>query len=147
MFRRCLPVLDVPRPSVERRKRRGGGGNSGKKAAAATRGPGMPDLPKSAGGYIFQQLRPRLPIRWQYGWRWSALKGVWVVGWGSFIAYVAYVMFFKYTDSDIAEQATQYTYVRNDRGEVVDIGFKPIIDATKRARRRADKLLDPDERD
>lgn len=107
----------------------------------------MPDLPKSAGGYVFQQLRPRLPIRWQYGWRWSSLKGVWVVGWGSFICYVAYVMFFKYTDADIAEQATQYTYVHNDRGEVVDIGFKPIVDATKRARRRADKLLDPNESD
>jgi hypothetical protein len=145
MLRRCLRCLDVPRPSVERRKRRRGDAGGGKKPTS--RSPGMPDLPKSAGGYIFQQLRPRLPISWQYGWRWSALKSLWVVGWGSFIAYVAYVMFFKYTEGEIAEQATQYTYVRNERGEVVDIGFKPIIDATKRARRRADKLLDPDERD
>lgn len=145
MFRRCLQHLDVPRPNVERRKRRRGDGINGKKTA--TRSPGMPDLPKSAGGYIFQQLRPRLRIRWQYGWRWSALKSLWVIGWGSFIVYVVYVMFFKYTNAEIAEQATQYTYVRNDRGEVVDIGFKPIVDAAKRARRRADKLLDPDERD
>ncbi|KPI87690.1 hypothetical protein ABL78_3228 [Leptomonas seymouri] len=145
MFHRCLQHFDVPRPNVERRKRRRGGAGGGRGAAA--RGLGMPDLPKSAGGYVFQQLRPRLPIRWQYGWRWSALKCLWVGGWGSFIAYLGYVMFFKYTNEDIAEQATQYTYVRNDRGEVVDIGFKPIIDATKRARRRADRLLDPDEQD
>ncbi|KPA80923.1 putative mitochondrial hypothetical protein [Leptomonas pyrrhocoris] len=145
MLRRCLQRFDVPRPTVERRRRRRSSGGGGKKPAA--RSPGMPDLPKSAGGYVFQQLRPRLPTRWQYGWRWSSLKGIWVVGWGSFIVYVAYVMFFKYTDAAIAEQAAQFTYVRNDRGEVVDIGFKPIIDASKRARRRADKLLDPDERD
>ncbi|KAG5500987.1 hypothetical protein GH5_04576 [Leishmania sp. Ghana 2012 LV757] len=146
MLRRCVARLEVPRPTVERRKRRCRP-EVGRGKTAASRRPGIPDLPKSAGGYIFQQLRPRLPIRWQYGWRWSSLKAVWVTGWSSFICYVVYVMFFKYTDSDIAEQATQYTYVRNERGDVVDIGFKPIVDAGKRARRRADRLLDPDERD
>ncbi|CAJ1027837.1 hypothetical protein, conserved [Leishmania lindenbergi] len=146
MLRRCLARLEVPRPAVERRKRRSRAG-AGDSKKVASRRPGIPDLPKSAGGYFFQQLRPHLPIRWQYDWRWTSLKAVWVVGWSSFICYVAYVMFFKYTDSDIAEQATQYTYVRNERGDVVDIGFKPIVDAGKRARRRADRLLDPDEWD
>ncbi|CAG9576707.1 conserved hypothetical protein [Leishmania major strain Friedlin] len=146
MLRRCFPRLEVLRPAVERRKRRGRAEVGGAKKVGS-RNPGMPDLPKSAGGYVFQQLRLHLPIRWRYGWRWSSLKAVWVGGWSSFICYVAYVMFFKYTDSEIAEQATQYTYVRNDRGEVVDIGFKPIVDAGRRARRRADRLLDPDERD
>ncbi|KAK7198098.1 hypothetical protein NESM_000766200 [Novymonas esmeraldas] len=146
MLRRCLARLDLPRPAVERRKRRGRAEGGGVKKTTS-RGPGVPDLPKSAGGYVFQQLRPRLPARWQYGWRWNSLKAGWVVGWFSFIGYVAYVMFFKYTDGDIAEQAAQYTYVRNERGEVVDIGFKPIVDAGRRARRRADRLLDPDERD
>ncbi|KAG5501456.1 hypothetical protein JKF63_03285 [Porcisia hertigi] len=146
MLRQCLARLETARPAVERRKRRGKADVGGGKKAAS-RSPGMPDLPKSAGGYVFQQLRPRLPIRWQYGWRWSSLKAVWIVSWASLVSYVAYVMFFKYTDGDIAELATQYTYVRNERGEVVDIGFKPIVDAGKRARRRAERLLDPDERD
>lgn len=143
MLSRTLIAYNVPRPTVERRKRRRSGG-AGKQSTAR---PGMPDLPKSAGGYVFQQLRPRLPIQWQYGWRWNMLKGTWIVGWMSFLGYVAYTMFFKYGDEEIAQQAAQYTYVRNERGEVVDIGFRPIIDAGRRARRRADRLLDPDEGD
>ncbi|CAD2215512.1 hypothetical protein AGDE_02290 [Angomonas deanei] len=141
MLRRSLARLEVPRPNVERRRRRG------QKPKSTSVRPGVPDLPNSAGGYVFQQLRPRLPARWQYGWRWNALKGVWLVGWGSFVAYLAYVMFFKYTDEDIAKQAALFTYVRNENGEVTDIGFKPIVEAGKRARRRADRLLDPEEED
>lgn len=139
MLRYTQRVLQVAKPKVERRRRKGGKSSSVR--------PGMPDLPKSAGGYVFQQLRPRLPVRWQYGWRWNALKGVWLVSWLSLIGYVAYVMFFKHSDEDIARQAAQYTYIRNERGEVVDIGFKPVVDAGRRARKRADRLLDPDEYD
>lgn len=139
MLRRTVGQL-VARPKVERRPRKG------QKKSNSIR-PGMPDLPKSAGGYVFQQLRPRLPARWQYGWRWNSLKMVWLGGWLSLIGYLAYIMFFKYTDEDIAKQAQLYTYVRNEEGQVVDIGFKPIVDAGIRARRRADRLLDPEEQD
>ncbi|EPY31620.1 hypothetical protein STCU_01807 [Strigomonas culicis] len=139
MLRRTAFVFAVPKPNVERRRRRG--------QKKSTIRPGVPDLPKSAGGYVFQQLRPRLPIRWQYGWRWNMLKGTWLAVWLSFIGSVAYTMFFKYTDEDIARDAAQFTYVRNESGEVIDIGFKPIVDAGRRARRRADRLLDPDEED
>lgn len=143
MLQRSLCVLagNGPKPRVERRKRRG------QKQSNRSIRPGMPDLPKSAGGYVFQQLRPRLPIRWQYGWRWNVLKGVWVAGWLSLIGYLAYVMFFRLSAEDIAHQAGRYTYIRNEQGDVVDIGFKPIVDAGKRARKRADRLLDPEERD
>lgn len=129
----------VPRPKVERRRRRG------QKARGSSIRPGMPDLPKSAGGYVFQQLRPRLPVRWQYGWRWNSLKAAWLVGWLSFIGYLAYMMFFKYSNEDIAAQASKFTYIRNEQGEVVDIGYKPIVDSAKRAKRRADRILSDDD--
>lgn len=144
MLRRSLSCLvavgsTAPRPKVERRKRRG------QKAKNQSIAPGMPEVPKSAGGYVFQQLRPRLPIKWQYGWRWTSLKVVWLVGWISFIGYLAYMMFFKYSNEEIAVHAAKFTYVRNQQGEVVDIGYKPVVDSAKRAKRRADRYLSDDD--
>ncbi|EAN79142.1 uncharacterized protein TEOVI_000280000 [Trypanosoma equiperdum] len=119
-------------PKVERRRRKG---------QQMTRSR-MPDLPKSAGGYFFRQLRPYLPPAWQYGWRWKLLQGIWLGSALSFSSYLVYVMYFRDSDSDIAQRAAQYTYVRNEHGQVVDIGYKPLIDAAHRARRRAQRLLE-----
>ncbi|RNE97529.1 hypothetical protein TraAM80_09286 [Trypanosoma rangeli] len=121
-------------PKVERRKRKG----------QPTR-PGLPDLPKSAGGYFFRQLRPYLPIVWQYGWRWKLLQGLWLGTAFSFAGYLIYVIYFRDSDEVIAAKAAKYTYVRNEQGEVVDIGYKPIIDASRRAQRRARRLLEDDD--
>lgn len=139
MIRAIAVRLAAPQPVVERRKRRG------KKQSTAR--PGVPDLPKSAGGYVFQQLRPRLPIRWQYGWRWTGLKVLWVVGWTSFVGYLGWTMWFKYSEEEIARQAAKFTYIRNENGEVIDIGYKPIVDSARRAKRRAERLLDDNARD
>ncbi|RNF11976.1 uncharacterized protein Tco025E_06546 [Trypanosoma conorhini] len=121
-------------PTVERRKRKG----------QPTR-PGLPDLPKSAGGYVFRQLRPYLPIAWQYGWRWKMLQGLWLGSALSFAGYLLYVIYLRDSDEAIAAKAAKYTYVRNERGEVVDIGYKPLIDASRRAERRARRLLEEEE--
>ncbi|KEG13488.1 hypothetical protein DQ04_00981180 [Trypanosoma grayi] len=118
-------------PKVERRKRKG----------QPTR-PGMPDLPKSAGGYVFRQLRPYLPIAWQYGWRWKLLQSMWLGAGLSIAGCLIYVMYYRDSEEMIAAKAARYTYVRNERGEVVDIGYKPIIDASRRAQRRAQRILD-----
>lgn len=102
-------------------------------------------MPKSAGGYILKQLRPRLPIAWQYGWRWQAIKGAWLFTGCLFLAKLGYTMFFSLSSDEIDRRAAQYTYVRDDRGVVVDIGFKPLMDAGARAHRRTAKYLAMDE--
>nr|CCC94759.1 conserved hypothetical protein [Trypanosoma congolense IL3000] len=122
-------------PRVERRRRRG---------QNAVRSP-VPDIPKSAGGYFFRQMRPYLPVTWQYGWRWKLLQGVWLGSAFSFAGYLMYVMFYRDTEATIAEKASRYTYVRNEQGQVVDIGYKPIVDSAKRAQRRAQRLLEEDD--
>ncbi|KAF8284473.1 hypothetical protein TcG_01714 [Trypanosoma cruzi] len=121
-------------PKIERRKRKGQHAR-----------PGLPDLPKSAGGYLFLQMRPYLPIAWQYGWRWRMLQGLWLGTALSFAGYLLYVMYFRDSDEVIAAKAAKYTYVRNERGEVIDIGYKPLIDASRRAQRRAQRLLADDD--
>ncbi|ORC91693.1 uncharacterized protein TM35_000052890 [Trypanosoma theileri] len=132
MFFRSPLLLALPK--VERRKRKG----------QPTR-PGLPDLPKSAGGYVFRELRPYLPIAWQYGWRWKLLQSIWLGAGLSLAGSLMYVMYFRDSEEDIARKAACYTYVRNEKGEVVDIGYKPLIDATRRAQRRAQRLLDEEE--
>lgn len=35
-----------------------------------------------------------------------------------------------------------YTYIRDDQGKVVDIGYKPIIDSAKHARKRVSRMME-----
>lgn len=120
-------------PKVERRKKR------------PTRNAGGSEMPKSAGGYVLMQLRPRLPIQWQYGWRWQAVKGAWLFVGSMFLLKLGYTMFFSLSDEDIDRRAAQYTYVRDERGVVVDIGYKPLVEAGVRARKRTAKYLEDDD--
>jgi hypothetical protein len=101
------------------------------------------NLPLTVGGLTFQKLRPMLPPRWQYGWRWTSLK----VAWTAMLTYIGYgsckAMFFM-TNEEIDQKSTEYTFIRDDRGRVVDIGWKPIVNGGTRARARAQQLLDDD---
>eukprot|EP00331_Platyophrya_macrostoma_P000157 CAMPEP_0176407532 /NCGR_PEP_ID=MMETSP0127-20121128/1461_1 /TAXON_ID=938130 /ORGANISM="Platyophrya macrostoma, Strain WH" /LENGTH=55 /DNA_ID=CAMNT_0017786743 /DNA_START=225 /DNA_END=392 /DNA_ORIENTATION=+ len=54
-------------------------------------------------------------------------------------------MFFALDDQEIAKRAAKYTYVRNEQGQVVDVAYKPLIDAGMRARKRANRYLEEDD--
>ncbi|CUG88692.1 membrane-associated protein, putative [Bodo saltans] len=120
-------------PKIERRPKR------------PSRNAGGSEMPTSAGGYILRRLRPRLPVSWQYGWKWQAVKGAWLFVGSLFLLKLGYTMFFSLSDSDIDRKAAQYTYVRDERGVVVDIGYKPLLDAGIRARKRTAKYLEADD--
>lgn len=90
-------------------------------------------------------LRPSLPIKWQYGWRWNCVKGLYLGVGLAFVAKLAYTMFFQLSDEEIDRKAAKYTYVRNDQGTVVDVAYKPLLDAGIRARRRTARLMEEDE--
>lgn len=102
-------------------------------------------MPRSAGGFILRRLRPSLPIKWQYGWRWNCVKGLYLGVGLAFVAKLAYTMFFQLSDEEIDRKAAKYTYVRNDQGTVVDVAYKPLLDAGIRARRRTARLMEEDE--
>ncbi|KAG8346038.1 hypothetical protein ERJ75_000193500 [Trypanosoma vivax] len=130
----CSAVCRTPLPSVELPKRR----------SRQLRRSSVPDLPRSGGGFFFRQIRPYLPASWRYGWRWKMLQGIWLVGALYLGGNLLYIVLFRDSEEMIKAKAARYTYVCNDRGEVVDVGYKPIIDAAHRAQRRAKRLLEED---
>jgi hypothetical protein len=97
------------------------------------------ELPRSLGGLFFHYLRPRLPFVWQYGWRFKALQATWLLFFGACAAKLAMVMFGS-TDEEIREKAAQYKFVRDEQGRVIDVAYKPVINAAQRARDRATRL-------
>eukprot|EP00758_Cryptobia_borreli_P009914 Tbor_TRINITY_DN5521_c7_g2::TRINITY_DN5521_c7_g2_i2::g.13039::m.13039 len=96
------------------------------------------DLPSSGNAWLFRQIRPYLPIQWQYGIRYKAIQILWILLVLSFVASLAKVMFLQ-SEEEIAGKASRYSYVRDESGTVVDISYKPLIDAGIRARRRQER--------
>ena len=102
---------------------------------------GPMDLPNSGGGWALRQLRPYLPVSWQYGRRFTLLKGTWIVAVLAAVGYLANRMFFM-AEEEVIYRASKYTYVRDDSGSVVDLSYKPLIDSAVRAKRRTQRLYE-----
>lgn len=98
-------------------------------------------LPSSGAAWAFKIIRPYLPPQWQYGWRYNLLKAIWLLCAFSFVGLLARTMFFQ-SEEEVAVKASRYTYVRDDSGNVVDISYKPLIDAGMRARRRQERRIE-----
>ena len=113
--------------------------------SARQNNPQVHDIPRSVGGFVMRFLRPRLPVTWQYGWKWHAVQATWMVFAAGLCGYYGWLMWGKYTEEDFKTKSRQYQYVRDERGHVVDLSYKPLAVAGIRARQRAQRLLEDDD--
>jgi hypothetical protein len=91
---------------------------------------------------LLMPVKSYLPSTWQYGAKFSRLKNLASLIAALGVGWIVYVMWFRDDEQALSRRFSEYVYVRDSSGDVVDLSHRRTVEAALRSRARVATYLD-----